>query len=110
MIRKEGILEAWDLSAATLAAHKVPTPSYIVNEEMLRLNLSVIDDIRQRAEVSIIVALKANATWPLFRLLAEHSSGATASSLAEAKLVNEYMGIKCHTYAPVYVEEEIDEI
>ena len=103
MNRKDNMLRGWDLNS-------VPTPAYVIDEDMLRLNLSAIDEVRARAGVSIIVALKANATWHLFDMLKAHSSGATASSLAEARLVNEFMGIKVHTYAPVYVEEEIEEI
>ena len=93
----------WDLNEA-------PTPAYIIHEEMLRLNLATIDKVRREAGVEIIVALKANATWHLFPTLSEHSDGATASSLSEARLVVEHMGVKAHTYAPIYTEEEIDAI
>lgn len=103
MIRKNDMLGAWDLS-------QVPTPAFVIHEDMLRLNLERIDYVRQRAGVEIIVALKANATWHLFPMLKSHSDGATASSLAEARLVVEHMGIKAHTYAPTYTEEEIDDI
>lgn len=103
MIVKDAMLGAWNLS-------QVPTPAFVIHEDMLRLNLATIDRVREQAGVRIIVALKANATWGIFPLLKSHSDGATASSLSEARLVGEYMGIKCHTYAPVYVEEEIDNI
>ena len=103
MIRKNDMLGAWDLS-------QVPTPAFVIHEDMLRLNLERIDYVRQRAGVEIIVALKANATWHIFPMLKSHSDGATASSLAEARLVVEHMGIKAHTYAPTYTEEEIDDI
>ena len=93
----------WDLNEA-------PTPAYIIHEEMLRLNLATIDKVRREAGVEIIVALKANATWHLFPTLSEHSDGATASSLSETRLVVEHMGVKAHTYAPIYTEEEIDAI
>jgi len=36
--------------------------------------------------------------------------GATASSLHEAKLVHEKMQVKSHTYCPVYLPQEFDEI
>ena len=103
MINKNDILREWDLT-------QVPTPAYVIHQEMLRSNFAVIDRVRHEAEVEIIVALKANATWHLFSQFANHSDGATASSLSEARLVVEYMGIKAHTYAPVYTEEEIDAI
>lgn len=103
MITKDNMLRVWDLSQA-------PTPAYIIHEGMLHKNLATIDRVRREAGVEIIVALKANATWHIFDELAAHSDGATASSLAEARLVTEYMATKAHTYAPVYTEEEIDAI
>ena len=103
MQTKDNMHRVWDLNEA-------PTPAYIIHEEMLRLNLATIDKVRREAGVEIIVALKANATWHLFPTLSEHSNGATASSLSEARLVVEHMGVKAHTYAPIYTEEEIDAI
>ena len=90
--------------------NEAPTPAYVIHKEMLDLNLATIDKVRRDAGVEVIVALKANATWHIFPELKAHSDGATASSLAEARLVVEYMGVKAHTYAPVYTEEEIDAI
>ena len=103
MQTKDNMHRVWDLNEA-------PTPAYIIHEEMLHLNLATIDKVRREAGVEIIVALKANATWHLFPTLSEHSDGATASSLSEARLVVEHMGVKAHTYAPIYTEEEIDAI
>ena len=103
MQTKDNMHRVWDLNEA-------PTPAYIIHEEMLRLNLATIDKVRREAGVEIIVALKANATWHLFPTLSEHSDGATASSLSETRLVVEHMGVKAHTYAPIYTEEEIDAI
>lgn len=90
--------------------NEAPTPAYVIHKGMLDLNLATIDKVRREAGVEVIVALKANATWHIFPELKAHSDGATASSLSEARLVVEYMGVKAHTYAPVYTEEEIDAI
>ena len=103
MIDKDQLLKEWDLTG-------IPSPSYVLHQGLLDENLRVIDKVRQAANVEIIVALKANASWAIFPKLRLHSDGATASSLAEAKLVFEEMGVKAHTYAPIYMEEEIDEI
>lgn len=103
MIEKNDMLRVWDLS-------KAPTPAYVIHEQMLDANLATITRVRREAGVEIIVALKANATWHIFDRLAQHSDGATASSLSEARLVKEYMGTKAHTYAPIYTAEEIDSI
>ena len=103
MIDKDQVLRDWDLSM-------VPSPSYVLHQTLLNDNLRVIDKVRKATGVEIIVALKANATWAVFPTLRQHSDGATASSLAEARLVFEEMGVKAHTYAPVYMEEEIDQL
>lgn len=103
MICRDDILNSWNLSA-------VPSPCYVLHETLLADNMKMIDKVRKNAGVEIIVALKANAMWSIFPELRRHSDGATASSLAEARLVYEEYGQPAHTYAPVYQDEEIDEI
>ncbi|MFI3281863.1 MAG: carboxynorspermidine decarboxylase [Rikenellaceae bacterium] len=88
----------------------VPSPCYILDEELLLENLTKIDHVRERSGAEIIVALKANAMWSIFPLLAAHSDGATASSLSEARLVFEEFKTPAHTYAPIYTDSNIDEI
>lgn len=89
---------------------KVPSPCFVLDEDLLQRNLETIDYVRRESGAEIIVALKACAMWSIFPTLARHSDGATASSLAEARLVFEEYGQLAHTYAPVYTEREIDEI
>ena len=89
---------------------QIPSPSYVLDEQLLDRNLAVIDRVRREAGVEIIVALKACAMWSIFPELARHSDGATASSAAEARLVFEEFGRPAHTYAPVYTDRSIGEI
>lgn len=88
----------------------VPSPCYLLDEELLARNLATIDRVRAESGAEIIVALKACAMWRIFPDLARHSDGATASSAAEARLVFEEFGRPAHTYAPVYTDRNIDEI
>ena len=88
----------------------VPSPCYVLEEAELMKNMAVIDRVRKEVGVEIIVALKASAMWSIFPILREHSDGATASSLAEARLVWEEYGQRAHTYAPVYTDTEWEEI
>lgn len=88
----------------------IPSPCYLLDENLLMNNLAVIDRVRREAGVEIIVALKACAMWSIFPILREHSDGATASSLNEARLVFEEYGHRAHTYAPVYSEGEFEEL
>ena len=43
--------------------NSVPSPSFVVDETLLERNMAIIDYVRSRSEVEIIVALKACAMW-----------------------------------------------
>ncbi len=86
---------------------EIPTPYYIVYEHKLRRNLELIDSVRKRAGVEIIMAFKANALWRTFPIIEDYGFGFTASSLNELRLGNEYLHTKAHTYCPAYTESTI---
>lgn len=86
----------------------IPTPYYIIYEEKLRNNLSLIDSVRKRAGVEIIMAFKANALWRTFPIFREYGFKFTASSLNEMQLGNEYLHTKAHSYCPAYTARTID--
>lgn len=104
------VIFAWSIRTEMVDFTKVPSPCFILDEELLERNLAKIDYVRRESGAEIIVALKACAMWSIFPILAQHSDGATASSLAEARLVFEEYGARAHTYAPVYAEREFEEI
>ena len=79
------------------------TPYYIVYEDRLRRNLGILKDVSERADVKIIMALKANALWKTFKVIAENFPDSTASSLNEMRLSLDYLGGEVHTYCPVYL-------
>ena len=54
---------------------KLPSPCYVLDEELLDRNLEVIDRVRRESGAEIIVALKACAMWSIFPKLAAHSDG-----------------------------------
>lgn len=83
-----------------------PSPCYIMFEESLEANLQLLDLVQKSANVKIICALKGFAFWQAFPMVRHYLSGATASSLNEARLISEEMGCDAHTYAPVYLEDE----
>ena len=88
----------------------IPSPCFILEEAKLRRNLELIDSVQQAAGVTIILALKGFSMYSAFPLVREYLSGATASSLNEIKLVNEYMGVQAHTYIPAYQDASFDEV
>ncbi|HSV87809.1 MAG TPA: carboxynorspermidine decarboxylase [Bacteroidales bacterium] len=89
---------------------KIPSPCFVVDESLLRINLEILKMVQDEAGVEIICALKGYSVWSTFPLLKKYLSGATASSLNEARLVSDEMGVKAHTYCPVFLDEEFDDI
>ena len=85
------------------------TPYYIVYEDRLRRNLGILKDVSERADVKIIMALKANALWKTFKVIAENFPDSTASSLNEMRLSLDYLGGEVHTYCPVYTDQTFPE-
>ena len=84
----------------------VRSPSYVLEESLLRKNLERLRSVQQRAGVDIILAFKGFAMWSAFPLVRQYLVGATASSLNEAKLCFEEMKTFAHTYSPVYVPDD----
>ena len=89
---------------------QIPSPCYVVEESLLRRNLSLIRSIAQKAGVEIILAFKAFALWKTFPIFREYIEHTTASSLSEARLAAELFGSKAHTYSPAYTEDEFGSI
>ncbi|MFD1143189.1 carboxynorspermidine decarboxylase [Larkinella insperata] len=88
----------------------IPSPCFVLEEAKLRANLELINSVQQRAGIQIILALKGFSMYSAFPLVRQYLSGATASSLNEIKLVNDYMGVKAHTYIPAIRDDEFNEI
>jgi len=89
---------------------QLPSPAFVLDVGRLRRNLELIQEVQEETGVRIILALKGFALWRVFPLVGEYLSGATASSLHEARLVYEEMGVRPHIYSPAYLPEEWDEI
>lgn len=88
---------------------KMNGPCYIIEEKLLRRNLSLIKNVADSAGVSIILAFKAFALWKTFPVIKEYVSHSTASSINEARLAFEEMGTKAHTFSPAYDSDNIDD-
>lgn len=90
--------------------NKVPSPCFVLDEELLKINLQLLDLVQKEAGVEIICALKGYAMWSTFPLIRQYLGGGTASSLHEARLIYDHMGCLAHTYCPVYPEGDFKEI
>ena len=90
--------------------HKVPSPCYVLDEKLLRQNLTLIRSVKECTGVNIILAFKAFALWKAFPIVREYIPYSTASSKFEARLALEEMGSRAHTYSPAYTEADFPEI
>lgn len=85
---------------------EITTPAFVLDETLLRRNLSLIRSVSERSHVKIILAFKAFANWKAFPIFREYISEATASSIHEARLAYEEMGCLAHTFSPAYTEHD----
>ncbi|WP_085536253.1 carboxynorspermidine decarboxylase [Massilibacteroides vaginae] len=90
--------------------NQIPSPCYVMEEKLLRNNLSLIKSVKDRAGVNIILAFKAFAMWKAFPIIREYIPYSTASSKFEAQLAYEEMGSPAHTYSPAYTEADFPKI
>ena len=89
---------------------KIPSPCYVIDERLLRNNLERIRRVKDAAGIDILVAFKAFSNWGVFPIFREYGFGASASSLHEARLAFEELGVKAHTYSPAFEDREIADI
>jgi carboxynorspermidine decarboxylase len=90
--------------------NKIPSPCYVIDEALLRKNLELIKKVKEAASIDILVAFKAFSNWGVFPVFKEYGFGASASSLNEAQLAFEEMGVKAHTYSPAFEDRSIAEV
>ncbi|NMM49855.1 carboxynorspermidine decarboxylase [Marinigracilibium pacificum] len=88
----------------------IPSPCFVLDKSRLIGNLELMNRVQKESGASIILAFKGFAMWSVFPTVRQYLSGATASSLSEARLCFEEMKSKAHTYSPAYLPEEFDEI
>ena len=86
------------------------TPYYMIEERLLRSNLSLIQDVARQSGAEIILAFKAFALWKTFPIFREYITHTTASSPYEARLAKEEFGSPAHTYSPAYTKDTFEEI
>lgn len=89
---------------------EVPTPSYVVEEELLRRNLEILHEIEQDTGAHVLFAQKCFSMYHFYPLIGRYLSGATASGLFEARLGHEEMGKENHVFSPAYKEEDFPEL
>lgn len=90
--------------------NKLPTPCYVVDEEKLKQNLIILQEVERDTGCHILLAQKAFSMYKLYPLIGAYISGTTASGLYEARLGKEEMGRENHVFAPAYKDEDMAEL
>lgn len=90
--------------------HSVPSPAFVVDEAAVRRNLSILADVRDRAGIKLLSALKAFSMWSLGGVVGEYLDGVCASGLYEARLGKEEYRGEIATYCAGYKAEDLPEI
>jgi len=98
-----GAFARFDLSS-------VPSPAFVVDEAAVRRNLAILKDVRDRAGIRMLAALKAFSFWSLGSVVGEYLDGVCASGLYEAKLGREEYRGEVATYCAGYKAEDLPEI
>ncbi len=93
-----------------LELENIETPALIIDEQALENNGRILQEIQEKANCKILLALKAYAAWKTFPIIRQHLAGVCAGSLYEARLGREEFGKEVHTYLPAVVENESSEV
>jgi carboxynorspermidine decarboxylase len=88
---------------------RLPSPCFVIDKEALQENMSIVDAIRKKTGVKILLALKGFAMFSVFDVLRPHLSGVCASSPHEARLGYEEMGKEVHAFAAAYSQKDIED-
>lgn len=98
-----GAFAGFDLS-------RVPSPCFVVDKAAIERNLATIADVRDRAGVKILLALKAFSMWSLGDLVGQYLDGVATSGLWEARLAAGHYRGEVATYCAGYKTNEMAEI
>jgi carboxynorspermidine decarboxylase len=97
-------------AARAIDIRTIETPCFITDLGALEANLEILADVQRRAGCTILLALKGFAQWSTFPVVRRYLAGATASSIAEARLAREELGGEVHAYAPAYSDDDMHEL
>ena len=89
---------------------EIPNPCYVLEESKFIKNMETFRFVENASGGKVLCALKGFSMWEVFPEMKKFITGGTASSLYEAKLINEEMGCKAHCCFVVYNKEEFDEL
>ena len=93
-----------------LDLYSLPSPCFVIDKRALELNLKILQNLKLRTDVKILIALKAFSTFSLAPLISQYLDGCCSSGLYETKLAKKYFSGKISTFSPAFKKEEFREI
>jgi len=95
----------------------LPTPSYVLDEENLIINLERLKRIQEESGAKILLAQKCFSTTAMYPLIAQYLWGTVASGLYEARLAHEEFHteettkkLENHVFEPAYRREDMEQL
>ena len=89
---------------------RVDSPAFVIDAAKLRANLAILAEVRDRAGIKVLAALKAFSMWRAAPLVGAALDGVCASGLWEARLAKEHYAGEIATYCAGYKAEDLPEI
>lgn len=88
----------------------IKTPAFVVFEEALTHNLSILQRVMDETDCKILLAMKCFSMYHTFPLLSQTLKGVCASGPHEAMLGKEFFNGEVHAFAAGFSEEDIREL
>jgi len=89
---------------------RVDSPAFVVDAAKLRANLAILAEVRDRAGIKLLSALKAFSMWRVAPVVGRYLDGVCTSGLWEALLAAEHYRGEIATYCAAYKPEDLPEI
>jgi len=90
-----------------LDVRKLDSPAFAVDRALLERNARIMEAVGRESGASMLLALKGFALYASFDTLRPYLQGVCASSVDEARLGREEMGLEVHSYSPAYAEKDL---
>ncbi|TKD50920.1 carboxynorspermidine decarboxylase [Sphingomonas baiyangensis] len=98
-----GAFSRFDLS-------RVPSPCFVIDKAAIERNLAILADVRDRAGIKLLLALKAFSMWSLGDLVGRYLDGTATSGLWEARLAKAHYHGEVATFCAGYKAGDLAEV
>ncbi|HTG39640.1 carboxynorspermidine decarboxylase [Sphingomonas sp.] len=95
---------------ANFDLNRVPSPCFVVDKAAIERNLAILADVRDRAGIKLLLALKAFSMWSLGDLVGRYLDGTATSGLWEARLAKAHYAGEVATFCAGYKASDVVEV